>query len=142
MKTIAVDFDGCLCENKWPDIGEANQPIINELARRQAEGDKLILWTCREGKMLSAAILWALNHGLRFDAINDNLPEHQKQYGNNCRKVYADEYWDDKSVIVRAGEMPMILSGYTVKTWERATTIDKEPFLTRLKRRLKRRWKK
>ena len=108
---IAVDFDGCLCENRWPDIGKANQPVINELTRRQTEGDRLILWTCREGLMLDAAIMWCLNHGLRFAAINDNLPENIDRYGNNCRKVYADEYWDDKSVIVRAGETPPVIGG-------------------------------
>ena len=24
---IAVDFDGTLCENKWPEIGEANEDM-------------------------------------------------------------------------------------------------------------------
>ena len=97
-KTIAVDFDGCLCINRWPEIGEPRQQVINELVRAQAEGARLILWTCREGEALDVAIMWCLNHGLRFDAVNDNLPEHTEQYGNNCRKVFADEYWDDKAV--------------------------------------------
>ena len=137
--TIAVDFDGCLCENKWPDIGKANQPIINELVRRQAQGDRLILWTCREGLMLDAAIMWCLNHGLRFAAINDNLPENIKQYGNNCRKIWADEYWDDRSVIVRAGEIPLIFSKESVTRWEHTwLTVEKE----RLSARIKRRWRK
>ena len=43
-KIIAVDFDGTLCENKWPEIGEANEDMIYYLRKRQAEGDKLILW--------------------------------------------------------------------------------------------------
>lgn len=73
MKIIAVDFDGTLCEEKWPEIGSANQPIIDELIRRKENGDKLILWTCRCGSLLDAAILWCLNHGLEFDAVNDNL---------------------------------------------------------------------
>ena len=51
-KIIAVDFDGTLCENKWPEIGEANEDMIYYLRKRQAEGDKLILWTCRVGDML------------------------------------------------------------------------------------------
>lgn len=97
---IAVDFDGCLCENKWPDIGKAHDEVILYLRYRQAHGDKIILWTCREGDMLRAAVMWCLNRGLRFDAINDNLPENIALYGNNCRKVWADEYWDDKSVLV------------------------------------------
>lgn len=42
-KIIAVDFDGTLCENKWPEIGEANEDMIYYLRKRQAEGDKLIL---------------------------------------------------------------------------------------------------
>ncbi len=100
MKIIAVDFDGTLCEEKWPDIGEARQQVINELIRQQVDGVKLILWTCREGEQLQAAVTWCLNHGLMFDAVNDNLEENKEQYGNNSRKVWATEYWDDKSVLV------------------------------------------
>lgn len=100
MTVIAVDFDGCLCESKWPEIGEARLPVINELIRLQAEGARLILWTCREGEALTDAMLWCLNHGLQFDAINDNLPENKEKYGNNSRKVWATEYWDDKNVLI------------------------------------------
>lgn len=39
-KIIAVDFDGTLCENKWPEIGEANEEIIAYLQNRQKNGDK------------------------------------------------------------------------------------------------------
>lgn len=99
-KTIAVDFDGCLCEAKWPDIGPARQFVINELLKQQAEGAKIILWTCREGEQLQAAVMWCLNHGIKFDAINDNLEENKEHFGNNSRKVWANEYWDDKSVLI------------------------------------------
>ena len=34
---------------------------------------------------------------MEFDAVNDNLPEMVEKYGVNCRKVCADEYWDDRS---------------------------------------------
>ena len=150
--TIAVDFDGCLCENKWPDIGKANQPIIYELVRRQAQGDRLILWTCREGMMLDAAIMWCLNHGLRFAAINDNLPENIALYGNNCRKVWADEYWDDKSVIVTASEdmekvvLPREDGGLTVKRWTECQAQFAEPghiaVVPDLIRKMKRWWQR
>ncbi len=109
MAIIAVDFDGCLCESKWPDIGQPNQTVIDALLQRQAEGDKLILWTCREGHLLDAAILWSLQHSLTFDAINANLPERIAEYGTDCRKVSADEYWDDRSVIVTAGDHASIV---------------------------------
>lgn len=42
---IAVDFDGTLCTNKYPDIGEPNKNLIAYLKKRQSNGDKLILWT-------------------------------------------------------------------------------------------------
>lgn len=101
-KVIAVDFDGCLCTRKWPEIGDPNWRAIHELQRRQADGDKIILWTCRVGQQLDEAVLWCLNHGLKFDAVNQNLPEHIAYYGNDCRKVFAHEYWDDKALAVTA----------------------------------------
>lgn len=103
MKVIAVDFDGCLCENKWPDIGNPNWPTIQRLKNRQASGDKVILWTCRDGERLEEAVSWCMNHGLKFDAVNDNLPDNITKYKNNCRKVWADEYWDDKAVVIGIG---------------------------------------
>ena len=102
-KTIAVDFDGCLHSGKWPNIGSPNWNAIHELIRRQAIGDKVILWSCRDGALLDEAILWSLNHGLKFDAVNENLEANTKFFGNNSRKIFANEYWDDRAVPVIAG---------------------------------------
>lgn len=106
-KVIAVDFDGCLCVKKWPEIGAPNWDAIHALIRRKADGDKIILWTCRDGKQLEEAVLWCINHGLRFDAVNENLPENIKFFGNDCRKVWANEYWDDRAIPVVAGDEPI-----------------------------------
>lgn len=95
---IAVDFDGCLCDSHWPELGEPIPEVIAELKRRQREGCKIILWTCRVGKPLRAACAWCEAHGLQFDAVNDNLPELKAKFGANPRKITADEYWDDRSV--------------------------------------------
>lgn len=97
-KVIAIDFDGCLCENEWPEIGRPNIWAIERAKRLRAQGVKLILWTCREGEMLDKAIAWCASYGLRFDAHNENLPELNALYGNDCRKIGADEYWDDRAV--------------------------------------------
>lgn len=97
-RTIAVDFDGCLHSGVYPDIGLPNSDAINRLIDNQNAGGKVILWTCRGGRDLEDAVIWCRNRGLRFDAINDNLPEHIAEFKNNSRKVYADEYWDDKAV--------------------------------------------
>lgn len=96
----AVDFDGTLCEIAYPDIGQAKQNVIDFCLRKQAEGHKLILWTCRCGEYLEQAIKWCEEQGLIFDAINENLPERITEYGGDCRKVSADYYIDDKNICI------------------------------------------
>ena len=49
---IAIDFDGCLCKDEFPDIGTPNWETIREANRLQNNGACLILWTCREGELL------------------------------------------------------------------------------------------
>ena len=95
---IAVDFDGTLCVNRWPEIGKARQPVIDWLVMQKQKGVKLILWTMRSGEKLAEAVRWCEAHGLTFDAVNDNLPEIQAQYGNNPRKVFANYYLDDHNI--------------------------------------------
>lgn len=98
-KIIAVDFDGTLCEDKWPEIGEPKIEVIDYLKTLGELGHKIILWTCRTGELLTQAVLWCNNnHGLYFDAVNQNLPEVIKQMGGDSRKIHADIYIDDKSL--------------------------------------------
>lgn len=95
---IAVDFDGTLCTDCYPAIGEPNHDLIEQLIRiRHAGSTKLILWTCRTGSALSAAVDWCSEKGLQFDAVNQNLQENIDKYGSDCRKVFADIYIDDRS---------------------------------------------
>ena len=97
-KVFAVDFDGTLCEENYPNIGKPHLDRIKCLIRLQKEGHKLVLWTCRCGKYLEEAIEWCKNHGLTFDAINENLPERIEQYGGDCRKLSVDYYIDDRNI--------------------------------------------
>jgi len=45
---LAIDFDGTLCRETWPEIGEPNLPLIAALKEAQTQGYRLTLWTCRE----------------------------------------------------------------------------------------------
>lgn len=98
-KIYAVDFDGTLCENKWPNIGKPNHVLIQALFELRVKGNKLILWTCRTGDRLEEAIAWCKTQGLEFDAVNENLPEMVGQFGSESRKVFADVYVDDKAIV-------------------------------------------
>lgn len=94
---LAVDFDGTLVENKFPEIGEVNPMIWKAVSAYQAAGWKIILWSCRTETMLQDAVDFCAERGLTFDAVNENLPEVQKYYGGDTRKVFANMYIDDRS---------------------------------------------
>ena len=94
--TIAVDFDGTLADTDATKIYSPNTKLINYLIDRRKNGDKIILWTCREGLRLDSAVEWCKQQGLEFDAVNDNLLG-LKLLGMNPRKVAADLYIDDMS---------------------------------------------
>lgn len=110
-KIIAVDFDGCLGQDKWPDIGEPIQETVDALKADQAAGAKVILWTCRAGAQEAAAVAWCEDHGIRLDAVNRNLPESIEAFGGDAVKVFAHEYWDDKARIMPHRGYPDIFIG-------------------------------
>lgn len=95
-KIIAVDFDGTLCENRWPNIGEANIELFQYLIDRKMMGYKIILWTCRTKLQLSDAVNWCYERGLIFDAVNSNIPEIVDAFDGESRKIFANEYIDDR----------------------------------------------
>lgn len=94
----AVDFDGTLSLGRWPEVGEQNKPLFEFLIREQEAGAKIILWTNRHGGLLMGAIEYCAHRGLRFDAVNENLPEIIELYDADSRKISADVYIDDKAL--------------------------------------------
>lgn len=102
---VAVDFDGTLCENAFPEIGEPKQNIIQVIKNYKEKGFRIILWTCRNREQLTQAVEWCTEQGLEFDAINQNIPEVQEMFGGDTRKVYADVYIDDKNMLLGEVEL-------------------------------------
>lgn len=97
-KIIAVDFDGTLCEDRWPYIGNPNKQLITYLRKEHMRGAKIILWTCRAGVYLNEAIDWCEEQGVKIDAVNENLPETLEWFGEEGRKIFAHEYIDDRAL--------------------------------------------
>ncbi len=98
VEIIAVDFDGTLCRDEFPGIGEANITLIRTLLVWKKQGKRLVLWTCRCGDALREAVLWCAQFGLEFDAVNENVAEVLERYGTESRKITADLYIDDRAV--------------------------------------------
>lgn len=96
-KVIAVDFWRNTFTEEFPNIGKPIWKTINWCKNQKQKGNILILWTCREGSDLQEAIESCKNIGLVFDYINENVPERTKRFGNDCRKIGADIYLDDRA---------------------------------------------
>lgn len=119
MEIYAVDFDGTLnLARKYPELGNPNMRLIEMLIECRAEGDKVILWTCREGQLLADAVKYCRKYGLEFDAINDNIQENKDRWGNNTRKVFADFYIDDRNLLFDGEELTMSLTHPAAKRHE------------------------
>ena len=100
---LAIDFDGTIVSDQFPEIGEPLFFAVESLLKLKANGNQLILWTCREDspkrKYLTEAVEFCRSLGLEFDAINCNAPESPFNHLGIGRKVYADYYIDDKSML-------------------------------------------
>lgn len=101
-KIWAVDFDGCLVTDKYPEIGTPDMELVNYLIDLRKTGTRLILWTCRDNdtkhKHLDRAVEFCTKLGLEFDAVNKNIKETIGMFRNDTRKVYANVYLDDKAM--------------------------------------------
>ena len=97
--TIAVDFDGTIVENKYPQIGKEIPFAIETLKKLADEQHRLILWTVREGKFLEEAVEFCRKKGREFYAVNRDYPEEEKENNNHySRKLKADIWIDDRNV--------------------------------------------
>lgn len=95
---IAVDFDGTIVENNYPNIGAPKPSVINAIKAMQKEGHELILWTCRDGELLDQAIQFLEQQGLHFTKINQDSDYHLNMYEGRPRKIGADFYVDDRAL--------------------------------------------
>lgn len=105
---IGVDFDGTLCEHKYPEIGKANLELIDILIAKRKQGYKLILWTCRHDIRLDEAVKWCKDLGLEFDAVNDDVQETKDTFTYKSAKIYADIYIDDRNFCFKCNKLKEI----------------------------------
>jgi hydroxymethylpyrimidine pyrophosphatase-like HAD family hydrolase len=97
-KIAAIDFDGTIKPavegNKYPPPKPECQKVLCELKK---QGWKLVLWTCRAGRNLKAALNYLEKYGLLelFDAVNDNI--HPMRY-KTSQKIVATIYIDDRVI--------------------------------------------
>lgn len=97
--TIAVDFDGTIAEDKYPEIGSEIPFAIDTLKMLIEDRHKLILWSVREGELLDEAVQWCRERGVEFYAVNKDFPEEKENLNRSySRKIKADIFIDDRNV--------------------------------------------
>lgn len=109
---LAIDFDGTIVEHRFPDIGNP-LPFAFVTLRHLQKSHTLVLWTCRTGKELQEAIDFCAQHGLIFDAVNQNpacMPFATSP------KIYADVYIDDRNVFAGRMDWDLIQRYITAKS--------------------------
>ena len=96
--TIAVDFDGTIVEDKYPQIGKERPFAVATLKQLMKDGHYLILWTVRKGEKLDDAVKWCQDRGIRFFAVNKDYADDELDQLHHSRKIKADLFIDDRSV--------------------------------------------
>lgn len=97
MLKIAVDFDGTIVENEYPDIGKPKLFAFETLKAMQEKGFRLILWTVRTGNELDQAVEYCRGNGIEFYSVNCNYPEEELDE-DISRKIEADIFIDDRNI--------------------------------------------
>lgn len=102
---VAVDFDGVLCEDRFPGIGAPDYEVVSLVRQLIDAGHEVILWTSRTGDRLIEAVEWCEDRGLHFCAVNENAPSnrarYEAEYPEPSPKVYADVYVEDHDLLYR-----------------------------------------
>jgi len=95
---IAIDFDGTIAEASFPEVGDLRAGAKEHIQMLYSDGHYIIINTCRSGKMEGYAEDFLRENDIPFHLINSNLPELIVEFQQDCRKISADIYIDDKCV--------------------------------------------
>ncbi|MDR1876046.1 MAG: hypothetical protein LBQ84_00320 [Flavobacteriaceae bacterium] len=97
-KIIAIDFDGTIVEDKYPEIGRPLIFAFDTMRKLQGRGYRLVLWTYRQGKRLDEAVEFCKKNGIEFYAVNASFEGEVFEIESQSRKIHADYFIDDRNL--------------------------------------------
>jgi hypothetical protein len=95
---IAVDFDGTIVEDRYPEVGPPVIFAFETLREMQKNRHNLILWTTRVGEELEAAVNYCKENGVEFYAVNNSYPEEKFNAEEASRKIICDLFISRKNL--------------------------------------------
>lgn len=96
---IAIDFDGTICDLSFPEVGKMKPEADKYVNMLFDEGHHIIINTCRSGIYEGLAETFMKENKIHYHFINSNMPYMIEAYGQDCRKISADIYIDDKCLM-------------------------------------------
>lgn len=114
---IAIDFDGTICEVSYPKVGDERVGAKEYINKLYEEGYGIVINTCRSQRAAVLAMDFLDKRSIKYHYFNTNFPHLIELYGNDCRKISADVYIDDKCL-------------FEIPTWEEKYKIIKTKFPT------------
>ncbi len=94
---IAIDFDGTIVEDAYPDIGKPMLFAFETMKELHKQRHQLILWTYRSGTELQEAVEFCRSNGIEFYAVNRSYPEEEYD-PESSRKIHAHIFIDDRNI--------------------------------------------
>lgn len=112
---VAFDLDGTVVEydgkHEAGRFGSPMQGMAREMTVLRNHGWKIVIWTCRGEDEEGPLADHLMTHGVPFDAINTNI------HGEECRKINADVYVDDKGITYTGVSEGLAHRVMTFKPW-------------------------
>ena len=93
---IAIDFDGTIVEDAYPEIGEPKLFVFETLQQMLIKRHQLILWTTRTGRHLQEAVDLCRQNGVEFYAVNKSYPDERVEEMGS-RKIMCDLFISNKN---------------------------------------------
>lgn len=97
-KKLAIDFDGTIVEDAYPNIGKPQAFAFEALKQLENKGYRLILWTYRHGERLQEAVEFCRKNGIEFYAVNSSYEGEVFDGNTQSRKLDADIFIDDRNL--------------------------------------------
>jgi hydroxymethylpyrimidine pyrophosphatase-like HAD family hydrolase len=96
-KRIAIDFDGTIAYDSFPEVGGFKPHAVRVMKKIKEYGGQIIIWTCRTGEDAEEVKRRLKAADVEYDTFNENLPESKERFPDDSRKVFADVYIDDRA---------------------------------------------
>lgn len=110
--TISIDFDGVICKENWPEVGELLPGAKEVIQKWVKDGHTIIINTLRENEYADMAKEFLLDNDIHYHYFNQNTCDGIRKYYDS-RKIAADVYIDDRGLMERVhGVDWRIIDGY------------------------------